>query len=146
MKAKEEAEGGDRDINKPVEGRRTFNGIEKILDRTFTVEGNDHNIKLAKGDITQEWTVTLSNDIGEIRIKGGFRELGYLNVMRSVRVQVTIDQTELPIENESEEESEASETKYRCKYCGESFDKPLELARHVQEKHPQSPGGRSRTK
>ncbi|MGC9444269.1 MAG: C2H2-type zinc finger protein [Candidatus Methanospirareceae archaeon] len=25
--------------------------------------------------------------------------------------------------------------KYKCKYCGEVFDKPLDLARHVRMKH-----------
>jgi hypothetical protein len=25
--------------------------------------------------------------------------------------------------------------KYKCKYCGEAFDTPLELARHVRAKH-----------
>ncbi|VUT23653.1 MAG: hypothetical protein MOIL_00090 [Candidatus Methanolliviera sp. GoM_oil] len=25
--------------------------------------------------------------------------------------------------------------KYKCKYCGEEFDTPLELARHVRAKH-----------
>jgi|GEM_PF-1965401 len=138
MKAKEEeAGGGDRAIKTPVAGRRTFNGIEKILDRAFTVEGNDHNIKLVKGDITQEWTVTLTNDIGEIKLKGGFRELDYLSVMKSVRVQVTIDQTELPIEDEERPTIEGAEhpTTYKCKYCGDEFAKPLELAHHVRTTH-----------
>jgi uncharacterized C2H2 Zn-finger protein len=25
--------------------------------------------------------------------------------------------------------------KYKCKYCGEAFEKPLDLARHVRMKH-----------
>jgi len=27
---------------------------------------------------------------------------------------------------------------YRCKYCGEKFEKPLDLARHVRKNHKRS--------
>lgn len=100
----------------------------KILDRSFTVQRNNRDLKLVKGEAVEEWTAELVNDSGKIQLKGYFPAARNFIIKNSVRVRIEADQEELPIKDEQP-------TAYKCKYCGETFDKPLELAHHVRKVH-----------
>lgn len=99
-----------------------------IVDRPLKVTGSVTSWKEKEGAFTESRTVTLTSLVMDVTIKASPLILEGLEKGETYRLQIIQDQTKLPIE-------EQKEKSYKCRYCGETFAKPLELAKHVKTTH-----------
>ena len=102
--------------------------MPKVLEFSAVVVDTVTRKHRVKGELAELTTVVLQQPNYSVIVKGLPDRLQALEMDQEYCFEIHVKQTKL----ETEEEQQKT---YTCRYCGEIFTKPLELAGHVKTMH-----------